>query len=377
MCRLFGAARFDIYGAVRGFCLRHYRGSFAYLPVEADARAGRKWTADAASPLPAGLAATGSASGAGAGGTGLSPAVVTTPAVPAATPAATPTAATEGASGTYGPSTPLPPIRHLSPFDHPTPLTWRSITGAFVSRGEGRRGGGAGSCAVPALAVIAASPPPLMRSVGAGPFSWLWVTNTTHQSIGVAGAPGTSHDDGVLTVSIMRDASCTSMVPVLLSLDDAGSHAAHPAVETFQCLAFRLEPHFDPAVSRQGEARTVAEWGGGEGGGVACQLRCPMVRAGHLSLDGEDVDYGIIQAEVHPSLLRVYGPAVAAPVAEGASDAIAVSTIDLGPEVAPSATGDRPAAESDVTPLVPGVPASASGAVGDAVDSGLVESPAA
>ena len=30
--------------------------------------------------------------------------------------------------------------------------------------------------------------------------------------------------------------------------------------------------------------------------------------AGHISLDGEPVHYGPIQAEIHPRLLRIYGP---------------------------------------------------------------------
>ena len=120
-----------------------------------------------------------------------------------------------------------------------------------------------------------------------GVFTLLYVTNTSHQSIGVCAAPGSRHDDGVLTVTYVRDAGPLAMVPLLLGLDDEGSFATacHArvggVVETAHALAFRLEPETDPAVSRRG----------------------------HISLDGEDVHYGGVQAEVHRGLLRIYGPA--------------------------------------------------------------------
>jgi len=109
--------------------------------------------------------------------------------------------------------------------------------------------------------------------------------------------------------------------------------------------------------------------------------------AGHLSLDGEDVEYGIIQAEVHPSLLRVYGPAVAAAAADDVTaSGIAVSTVDMGPVAAGVVSSSHSArGDSEVTPLVaaagPAVTAVTGTAAGvglggaagadDAVDSGL------
>jgi hypothetical protein len=106
---------------------------------------------------------------------------------------------------------------------------------------------------------------------------------------------------------------------ILLSLDSLGSFRAHPAVETFTCVAFRLEPEMDESLSRRGQPlRSYMD-------GISWFY---TLDAGHISLDGEDVAYGpiqvavnqiyivntllyftLVQAEVHSSLLRIYGPA--------------------------------------------------------------------
>ena len=106
----------------------------------------------------------------------------------------------------------------------------------------------------------------------------LWITNTTHQSVGVAISPGAHHNDGEVTVTLVRDSSPLAMLRTLLALDEAGSVARVPGVETFTCCAWRLEP------APRGAA----------GDGV-------------IALDGEVVGYGPVQAEVHQGLLQVFG----------------------------------------------------------------------
>ena len=77
------------------------------------------------------------------------------------------------------------------------------------------------------------------------------------------------------------------MVSLLLGFDDVGTFATaqHSSrggvVETFTAAAFRLEP--EPRGARASGR-------------------------GHVSLDGEDMPYVPIQAEIHPRLLRVYAP---------------------------------------------------------------------
>jgi hypothetical protein len=321
--RCLGAARFDVYGALRAVCLRHYRGRFSFLPALPDERSGRHWQQPAFSPsqLPEEASGTphqptpsleGAGSGAGAPSSGRSSSVrplsagavrvAVGAAAPSAADATSPDAASAGSDvspassspsspspatlGTMKPAipvagaaaaavapapapaapagaaaaaavaggqvsltvraTPPPPICHLTPFDHPVPLSWRSIEGAFTM---------------------------------------LYVTNSSHQSIGVCAAPGTRHDDGVLTVTLVRECGPLSMVSLLLGLDGQGSyvrdhHMSVPGgvVETYECLAFRLEPELDPRRSRRGECARAGKSGGaaaagglGKRGGLAWQ----------------------------------------------------------------------------------------------------------
>lgn len=191
--RCLGAARFDVYGALRAFCLRKYRGRFSYLPADVSERAGAGWSA-AGGAGKGDVEAGGSESGAsGLDGGGHS-------------------------DDSVGGGAP-PAIRSLVPFGRPTPLSWRTVEGTFTL---------------------------------------LYVTNSSHQSIGVCAAPGSRHDDGVLTVTYAGDAGACSMVPLLLGLDDAGTFATASnvnrggIVHTHTALAFRLEPETDAARSRQG-----------------------------------------------------------------------------------------------------------------------------
>ena len=133
------------------------------------------------------------------------------------------------------------PVTHLLPFNEPLPPTWKSIP---------------------------------------GPFTLVWICLTSHQSIGVSAAPRGTHDDGVYTLAIVRDASRCEMASVLLGLDNTGSFTARPGVETHTAVAFRLEPDAGD----------------------------PVTALGHLCIDGESVPVGPLQSEVLPGFLSVYGP---------------------------------------------------------------------
>jgi len=226
--RCLGDARFDVYGALRGLCLRRYRGRFSYLPADRRLCAGRAswWGKDG--HVPGDLAEeAGAGAGGGEGG------------------GAEAGAAAAAAGAEAGAAADAPPtLRHLAPFDVPTPLSWRTVEGVFTL---------------------------------------LWVTNSTHQSVGVAVSPAAHHSDGVMSVCLVRDSNPLAMLRVLLALDEAGSVERAPGVTTFTCSAWRLEPAPPPPGHAAGA------------GGY------------HLALDGEALPYGPVQAELHPGLLRVFG----------------------------------------------------------------------
>lgn len=147
-------------------------------------------------------------------------------------------------------STSLPTLNHLRPFDHPIPPTWTTVQGTF---------------------------------------SLLWAANTSHQSVGVSVSPAAHHSDGTWTVILMKDVSVCTAARALLSLDMVGSTAKVPGVESFKCVAWRLEPEVDGEV----------------GGAGPKSHKGP----GNVALDGEAVVYGPVQGEVHPGLLSVYSHA--------------------------------------------------------------------
>jgi sphingosine kinase len=142
-----------------------------------------------------------------------------------------------------------PDLHHLLPFNIPTPLSWRSIEGVFT---------------------------------------FLWITNTTHQSKGVAISPNAHYNNGTMTVTLVRDCNPLGMLRVLLAMDEKGSIANVPGVETFTCSAWRLEP----------DKRKI---------GGCFKNRFVAPDGNHIALDGEVVEYGPIQAEVHAGLIRVFG----------------------------------------------------------------------
>jgi diacylglycerol kinase family enzyme len=240
--RFLGGARFDVYGLIRGLFLRRYRGTFAYLPAHATHVGGGEEAA-AAVKRAAGRAVSPPADAS-------TPAPVGDKADHSSTRDRTASSSSSSTAASHG-----PPLAHLVPFDRPVPLNWRSLSGTFT---------------------------------------FLWITQTSHQSGGVALVPGARLDDGLFTVTIVRDTSPLGMLNVLLALDDKGSQANCTGVETFTCSAWRLEPEHRGAPRRAGEAAPVHNH---RASGV-----------GHVTLDGEDSPYGPVQAEMHRGLLRVYGP---------------------------------------------------------------------
>ena len=148
-----------------------------------------------------------------------------------------------------------PRVRYLPPFSAPPPASWRALD---------------------------------------GPFSLIWVTLTSHQSVGVSAVRSAAHDDGLFTIAVMRDVSRTRMLSALLAFDERGSFATAAGVEVLTARAFRLEP----------------------------DMTHPLAKKGHLVVDGENVMFGAIQAEVHPSLVHVYAP----PATDGTAAPVQDST---------------------------------------------------
>ena len=155
-----------------------------------------------------------------------------------------------------GPVAPLPALRHLVPFNETPPATkWKTTEGTFI---------------------------------------FLWATNTSHQAIGISTCSTTRHDSGAWTVVLMRDMSKCSLVSTMLSLDTEGSLAKQSCVETFDVVAWRLEPEVNGVIGGTTTAVTAAA--------AAAAHKGP----GCVALDGERLAYGPVQAEVHEKLLRVY-----------------------------------------------------------------------
>jgi Diacylglycerol kinase catalytic domain len=229
-CRCLGAARFDAYGALRALCLRKYKGTLSFLPLSTNERSGQKWHAAA------GISGTDSSSssqastvtpvdGSAEEATAASPSelvVSTISGVSEAIGASSSSAAVDVTLSSPGGTPAWPPIRHLVPFDHPVPLSWKSFE--------------------------------------SDTFTMVYITNTSHQSIGVCAAPGTKHHDGYFTITVVRNCTAFTMIPLLLGFDDHGSFAQGDMhfseggpVEVYKALAFRLEPEMNPKVSRRGE----------------------------------------------------------------------------------------------------------------------------
>lgn len=151
--------------------------------------------------------------------------------------------------------------------------------------------GGAAGAAHPRLRYLVpfSSPVPDSWKRAEGVFTFLWATNTSHQAVGVSTAAGTQLDDGVWTVTLMRDSNPCDMLRALLTLDEKGSFALLDYVETFRVVAWRLEPEIGGVV-------------GGDG---------PHAGPGCIALDGERAPYGPVQGEVRRRALALadyFGP---------------------------------------------------------------------
>lgn len=376
--RFLGDARFDCYGAIRGCFLRRYRGRFCFLPADPSQRSGRAWSEAGAVTSSRADSTTHTtdleAATTGGGGVDTSPLPSPSSAASAAAASAGPVIAggvgtdsgnaveSRGHTSHHAPHTSPPPsINHLQPFDHPVPLSWRSIEGVFT---------------------------------------FMWITMTSHQSVGVScpgvgshaqhhhsssggsdgdhrhhfNAPprpgstgavidhgddddGSLHhhpdssstaglDSGIFTVTLVRDTSPLNMIKILLALDDKGSISKCSGVEVYRCTAWRLEPVVDdggdgpsgapashgnlrgrsnsssiryggspaPSTAAASAATSTATAStaskaalrGGGGGASSLSPSKSSSGGGHICLDGEAVPYGPVQAEAHRGLLRVF-----------------------------------------------------------------------
>ena len=116
------------------------------------------------------------------------------------------------------------------------------------------------------------SMPKLGEPLGAGweviedEFICFWACQTTHASYDIYSSPNSTFGDGKFHVLLVRG-SCSrwKLLKSFLAFE-TGSHLNQKHVEVIECSAFRLEP---------------------------------LTTKGHLSLDGEEVEYGAIQANVN------------------------------------------------------------------------------
>jgi len=104
-------------------------------------------------------------------------------------------------------------------------------------------------------------------------FTFVWVLQTSHASSSMHSGPGATIADGVFTIFLVREriSTCESL-QLLLTMDDGG-HVGHPRVEKYQASAYSLEP---------------------------------LCEKGLYSLDGEQVEYGPIEATMMPSAMKVF-----------------------------------------------------------------------
>ena len=111
-----------------------------------------------------------------------------------------------------------------------------------------------------------------------GEFQLIWVVQTSHAAATMHSGPGVELDDGVFTVYVVRDMSRFELLQLLIDID-TGDHAGRENVEVYKASSYRIDPFVHPE--------------GGE------------ERNSMLSLDGELVEYGTIQAKVLPKAARI------------------------------------------------------------------------
>jgi sphingosine kinase len=102
-------------------------------------------------------------------------------------------------------------------------------------------------------------------------FLLVWAVQTSHASTSVYSGPGVGLDDGLFTVYAVQNISRFALAGLLLAMDN-GTFINHPDVRIFKCSEYILEPLTDE---------------------------------GRLSLDGELIHYGRIEAKLLPSAAKV------------------------------------------------------------------------
>ena len=107
-----------------------------------------------------------------------------------------------------------------------------------------------------------------------------WASLPSHASHDMHNAPGAQLGDGLFHILVGRNLSQCNLLAALLALED-GRHAAIDGVEVFQARAFRLFPN------------------------AVASARSGTPPLGFLSLDGEAIPYGAVQAETHAGLASV------------------------------------------------------------------------
>ena len=121
--------------------------------------------------------------------------------------------------------------------------------------------------------------PPLCESldtcVAENPDSWLvleddfimvWVVQTSHASTTMYTGPGVTLNDGIFTLTLVRGKCNRSTLLKILIDMETGTHFQIPEMEVYRAKAFRLEP---------------------------------LTEDGLYSLDGEVIEYGPVQCEMH------------------------------------------------------------------------------
>jgi len=106
-----------------------------------------------------------------------------------------------------------------------------------------------------------------------GKFLCLWALQTTHAAQNMYTSPGSSMNDGVFHVVLLTDkCSRLQLLQSFLAFEN-GEHLKQKHVQIVKCKAYRLEPTSNNS---------------------------------HVDLDGEEIEYGTIQAHVQQSGMNLY-----------------------------------------------------------------------
>ena len=104
-----------------------------------------------------------------------------------------------------------------------------------------------------------------------GRFLFVFVVQTSHVASTICCSPNIKLDDGIFTIFVAQEMTRYEMLTLLIELDSNGL-TKHPKVKVYRCNQYTLEPTSEDGI---------------------------------LSLDGEVIHYGDIQATVLPSAARV------------------------------------------------------------------------